>query len=213
MSGLRAESGNRPWAVSVVLSCLLAFGSAAASAASTIVIVGDSLSSGYGLGAAPSWVAILEDHLAQEAYEYAVVNASIAGDTSSGGLSRLPGLLARHQPEIVIIEMGGNDGLRGQPVGLLRENLSRMIELVQASGARALLTGIQIPPNYGPIYTAQFARIYPELAAEHDVALVDFLMDGVALDASRMQADRMHPNAAGQQPMFENVWAVLEELL
>jgi acyl-CoA thioesterase-1 len=199
--------------VSVVLSCLLVLGSAAAGAAPTIVVLGDSLSSGYGLGAAPSWVAILEDRLAEEAYEYTVVNASIAGDTSSGGLSRLPGLLRRHEPAIVIIELGGNDGLRGQPVGLLRENLSRMIELVVASGAKALLTGIQMPPNYGQAYTEQFAAIYRELAEEHDIALVGFLMEGVALNPLRMQPDRVHPNAAGQRPMFENVWPVLEELL
>jgi acyl-CoA thioesterase-1 len=196
-----------------VLSLLLAFGSAAAHSASTILIVGDSLSSGYGLGAAPSWVAILEDRLAQEAYEYTVVNASIPGDTSSGGLSRLPGLLSRHQPEIVIIEIGGNDGLRGQPVGLLRENLSRMIELVLESGATPLLTGIQMPPNYGEAYTAQFAAIYEEVAEEHDVPLVEFLMEGVALDPLRMQPDRVHPNAAGQGPMLDNVWPVLKELL
>jgi acyl-CoA thioesterase-1 len=199
--------------VSVVLSCLLALGSAAACAAQTIVVVGDSLSSGYGLGAAPSWVAILEERLAQEAYEYTVVNASIAGDTSSGGLSRLPGLLSRHQPDIVIIELGGNDGLRGQPVGLLRENLSRMIELVLASGAKALLTGIQMPPNYGRAYTEQFAAVYAALAEEHDIALVEFLMEGVALNPLRMQPDRVHPNAAGQQPMLENVWPVLKDLL
>lgn len=199
--------------MSVVLSCLLLLSSAAASAASTIVVVGDSLSSGYGLGAAPSWVTILEDRLAQEAYEYTVVNASIPGDTSSGGLNRLPGLLNRHQPAIVIIEIGGNDGLRGQPVGLLRENLSRMIELVLASGARPLLTGIQMPPNYGPAYTEQFAAIYGELAEEYEIAIVPFLMEGVALNPTRMQPDRVHPNAAGQQPMLENVWSVLEELL
>jgi acyl-CoA thioesterase-1 len=199
--------------VSVVSSLLLSLGTSAVGAAETIVVVGDSLSSGYGLGAAPSWVTILEDHLAQEAYEYAVVNASIAGDTSSGGLSRLPGLLSRHEPAIVIIELGGNDGLRGQPLSLLRENLSRMIELVLESGARPLLTGIQMPPNYGPSYTEQFASIYSELAEEYDIAWVEFLMADVALDASRMQADRVHPNAAGQRPMFENVWPVLAELL
>jgi len=199
--------------VSVVLSCLLLLGSAAAGAASTIVVVGDSLSSGYGLGAAPSWVAILEDRLAQEAYEYTVVNASVAGDTSSGGLNRLPGLLSRHQPEIVIIEIGGNDGLRGQPVSLLRENLSRMIELVLESGARPLLTGMQMPPNLGRAYTEQFAAIYRELAEEYEIAIVPFLMEGVALNPTRMQPDRVHPNAAGQQPMLENVWPVLEELL
>lgn len=176
-------------------------------------MLGDSLSSGYGLGGAPSWVEILEDHIEREGYEYAVINASIAGDTSSGGLSRLPGLLARHEPAIVIIELGGNDGLRGQSVGLLRQNLTRMLDLTAESGARAVLTGIQIPPNLGPVYTEQFAGVYRELAASHDVAFVDFLMDGVALDDSRMQADRMHPNASGQQPMFDNVWTVLAELL
>lgn len=176
-------------------------------------MLGDSLSSGYGLGGAPSWVEILEDHIEREDYEYAVINASIPGDTSSGGLSRLPGLLERFAPAIVIIELGGNDGLRGQPVSLLRENLARMIELVADSGARAVLTGIQVPPNLGPAYTDRFASVYRDLAATHDIAFVEFLMDGVALDPSRMQADRMHPNARGQQPMFENVWAVLAELM
>jgi acyl-CoA thioesterase-1 len=122
-------------------------------------------------------------------------------------------LLSRHQPEIVIIEIGGNDGLRGQPVSSLRENLSRMIELASESGAKVLLTGIQMPPNLGQAYTRAFAAVYAELAAEHDVAFVEFLMEGVALNPLRMQPDRVHPNAAGQRPMFENVWPVLEELL
>lgn len=185
----------------------------AAGSAQTIIVLGDSLSSGYGLGGSPSWVAILQEHLEREAYEYEVVNASIAGDTSTGALNRLPRLLERHMPDIVIIEIGGNDGLRGQPVGLLRENLAQMIDDVLESGATPLLTGIQIPPNYGPAYTEQFAAVYEDLAASKDVALVDFLMDGVALDPDRMQTDRMHPNAAGQRPMFENVWDVLVELL
>jgi len=116
-------------------------------------------------------------------------------------------------PELIILELGGNDGLRGQPVGLLRDNLARMIALVHEHGALAVLTGIQIPPNYGPAYTEQFAEVYRELAAAHEVAFVEFLMDGVALDPGRMQADRMHPNASGQRPMFENVWGVLAELL
>jgi len=176
-------------------------------------VLGDSLSSGYGLGSAPSWVTILEDHLEQEAYEYDVINASISGDTSTGGLSRLPRLLERYMPAIVVIELGGNDGLRGQPIALLRENLSRMIELVAEHGAKPLLTGIQIPPNLGPGYTAQFADVYHELATQYDVAYVEFLMEGVALDPSRMQADRMHPNGHGQEPMFENVWAVLSGML
>jgi len=180
---------------------------------STIVVVGDSLSAGYGLNGAASWVEMLEAHIGQGAYEYEVVNASISGDTSSSGLNRLPRLLERYMPAIVILELGGNDGLRGLPPALLRENLARMIELVQASGATPLLTGIQMPPSHGPAYAELFAGVYAELAARYEIAFVGFLMEGVALDPSRMQADRMHPNAAGQRPMFENVGAVLEAML
>ena len=199
--------------VSVTLWLMLAAAAPVAGAERTIVVLGDSLSSGYGLGTAPSWVSILAAHLEQEAYEYDVVNASIPGDTSSGGLNRLPGLLARHMPAIVIIELGGNDGLLGQPIDLLRQNLSQMIEMVAAAGAVPLLTGIQMPPNYGPAYTQRFAEVYRELAASHEIAFVDFLMEDVALDPTRMQADRIHPNASGQRPMFENVWSVLAGLL
>jgi len=185
----------------------------ATGAGQKIVVLGDSLSSGYGLGAAPSWVRILEDHLAGEAYGDTVVNASIAGDTTSGALARLPGLLSRHEPDLVIIELGGNDGLRGQPIARLRENLAAIIERVREAGAVPVLTGIQIPPNYGPAYTEQFTSVYPELAARYAIPFVPFLMDGVALNPALMQADRMHPNAAGQRPMFENVWSVLMGLL
>ena len=181
--------------------------------ASTIVVLGDSLSSGYGLDGAPSWVDILADRIEQGAYEYAVVNASISGDTSSSGLSRLPRLLDSHEPSIVIIELGGNDGLRGLPPTLLQENLAQMIELVIARGAVPLLTGIQMPPSHGPAYADRFAAVYTELAAQFGIDFVGFLMENVALEPGRMQADRVHPNAAGQQPMFENVWAVLEEML
>ena len=179
----------------------------------TIVVLGDSLSSGYGLGAEQSWVGLLENQVDGQAYGYAVVNASIAGDTTAGGLARLPGLLEAHSPSIVVIELGGNDGLRGQPVPTLKRNLARMIELAQTSGAEVVLAGIQIPPNYGPAYTEAFASVYGELASEYHVALVEFILEGVALDSSLMQADRIHPNAAGQRPMFENVWNVLSELL
>jgi acyl-CoA thioesterase I len=182
-------------------------------AGETIVVVGDSLSSGYGLGAEQSWVAKLTDRLQTEAYGYEVVNASIAGDTSAGGLARLPRLLERHAPAIVVIELGGNDGLRGQPVQVLRDNLAKMIELSQDRGARVLLAGMQIPPNYGPAYTAAFAKVYPELAARFDVSLIEFLLDGVALEPNLMQLDRIHPNAAGQEIVFENVWRVLADLL
>jgi acyl-CoA thioesterase-1 len=182
-------------------------------AGETIVVVGDSLSSGYGLAAEQSWVAMLEDRLQSEGYGYDVVNASIAGDTSAGGLARLPRLLDTHAPELVIIELGGNDGLRGQPVSSLRSNLARMIELSREHSARVVLAGMQIPPNYGQSYTQALARIYPELAREFDVALVPFLLENVALDPALMQQDGIHPNADGQRRLFENVWDVLAGLL
>ena len=173
-------------------------------------MVGDSLSSGYGLPVEQSWVAALRDRLKAEGYGYEVINASIAGDTSAGGLARLPWLLEQHRPSIVIIELGGNDGLRGQPVASLRANLAAMIELSQKSGATAILTGIQIPPNYGEPYTRALAEVYPNLARTFDVPLVDFLLDGVALDPTRMQSDGIHPNVQGHQVILENVWAVLQ---
>jgi len=179
----------------------------------TIVVVGDSLSSGYGLTAEQSWVAMLSSRLEAEAYGYEVVNASIAGDTSAGGLARLPRLLEAHAPALVVIELGGNDGLRGQPVAALRANLAKMIELSKAHGARVLLAGMQIPPNYGPAYTRELAAVYPELASQFDVALVSFLLDGVALHPELMQHDNIHPNAAGQKIVFANVWPVLADLL
>lgn len=186
---------------------------AAHGAGQTIVVVGDSLSSGYGIAAEQSWVAMLEDRLRSEGYEYRVVNASIAGDTSAGGLARLPRLLEQHDPDILVIELGGNDGLRGQPVAMLRDNLAKMIELGRQSGAEVVLAGIQIPPNYGTKYTEALAAVYPELAEHYGTPLVEFLLDGVALNADLMQPDGIHPNAAGQKVVFANVWRVLGPLL
>jgi acyl-CoA thioesterase-1 len=203
----------RRWVLKFLGLAALLLVNTAGAAAPAIVVLGDSLSSGYGLGGAASWVMLLERRLRDEGYEYAVVNASIAGDTSAGGLSRLPRLLEVHAPEFVVLELGGNDGLRGQPVGALRGNLERMIELIQGSGARVVLAGIQIPPNYGPQYTQQLAAVYPELAQKYDIPLVEFLMDGVALNGNLMQADRIHPNADGQPIMLDNVWAVLSGML
>jgi acyl-CoA thioesterase-1 len=186
---------------------------AAHGAGQTIVVVGDSLSSGYGIAAEQSWVAMLEDRLQSEGYGYQVVNASIAGDTTAGGLARLPRLLDLHDPKLVVIELGGNDGLRGQPVATLRANLKKMIELSQQAGAEVVLAGIQIPPNYGGTYTQALAAVYPELAREHDTALIEFLLADVALHDELMQPDGIHPNAAGQEIVFENVWRVLGPLL
>jgi acyl-CoA thioesterase-1 len=186
---------------------------AAHGAGQTIVVVGDSLSSGYGIAAEQSWVAMLEDRLRAEGYGYKIVNASIAGDTSAGGLARLPRLLEAHDPALVVIELGGNDGLRGQPVAALRNNLARMIELSKESGAEVVLAGIQIPPNYGQTYTQALAAVYPELAERFDAPLVEFILEDVALNKELMQSDGIHPNAAGQEVVFANVWRVLGPLL
>ncbi len=195
--------------VSVVAWC-----AAHGAGAGPIVVLGDSLSSGYGLSRDDqSWVAMLQQRLRGEGYGYEVVNASISGDTTSGGLARLPALLEAHSPSVVILELGGNDGLRGQPVASLRGNLLQMIELVLASGATPVLAGMQIPPNYGPAYAGEFARTYPDLAAQFGIPLVGFLLEDVALNSELMQPDGIHPNAGGNAVMLDNVWPVLAEVL
>lgn len=196
------------------ISCAAAWCLAHGAGAGPIVVLGDSLSSGYGLGRdEESWVAMLQLRLRGEGYGYEVVNASISGDTTSGGLARLPALLETHSPSIVILELGGNDGLRGQPLASLRGNLLQMIELVLASGAMPVLAGMQIPPNYGPAYAGEFARTYPDLAAQYEIPLVGFLLEDVALNAELMQSDGIHPNAGGNAVILDNVWPVLAELL
>jgi acyl-CoA thioesterase-1 len=179
----------------------------------TIIVLGDSLSSGYGLATEQSWVSLLRQRLKSQGYGYDVVNASIAGDTSSGGRARLPGVIQRHLPSIVVIELGGNDGLRGQSTAGLRKNLAAMIELSQAAGARVVLAGMRIPPNYGPEYTKALTSVYTSLADEYHVTLIPFLLQGVALHPDLMQPDGIHPNAEGQAIVFENVWSVLKPLL
>lgn len=179
----------------------------------TIVVLGDSLSAGFGLEMRESWVSLLQQKLSAEGYGYQVVNASISGDTTSGGLARLPRVLQQHRPGIVIVELGGNDGLRGLPVQRLRANLQQMISLASDAGARVVLAGIQIPPNYGLTYARAFAQVYPEVARERDVPLIEFILDDVALDPDLMQADGIHPNAAGQPIILDTVWSVLAELL
>jgi acyl-CoA thioesterase I len=186
---------------------------AAHGAGRTIVVVGDSLSSGYGMAAEQSWVALLKERLASEGYGYEVVNASIAGDTSAGGLARLTRLLERHMPAVVVIELGGNDGLRGQPLDALRANLTRMIEQSQHAGARVALAAIRIPPNYGPAYTKALSGVYPELAQRFGATLVDLALPEVAVKPELMQGDGIHPNAAGQKIVFTNVWRALGPLL
>lgn len=197
----------------VALVALAGGSSRWAAAAPVIAVLGDSLSAGYGLEPDESWVALLETRLADEGYGYRVINASITGDTTAGGLNRLPGVLQRESPQVVIVELGGNDGLRGLPVARMEQNLRGMIELSKSAGARVVLAGIQIPPNYGQGYTQQFKQVFQDLALDAEVVLVDFILDGVALDPELMQLDGIHPNALGQPRILDNVWQAVEPLL
>ncbi|MFC1776214.1 arylesterase [Pseudomonadota bacterium] len=178
-----------------------------------LLILGDSLSAGYGMDREHSWVHLLELRLDQYGHSYRVLNSSISGDTTQGGLARLPRLVDRYQPEIVIIELGGNDGLRGINPDVTRENMTRMIRYSQQSGARVLLAGIKLPPNYGTAYLQQFESIYTDLAAEYDTLLVPFFMDGVVFEPGMLQADGIHPSEKGQPVLLENVWTVLAPAL
>lgn len=188
-------------------------GAVARTAQGTLLIFGDSLSAGYGVQPEQAWASLLQQRLANEGYGQRVVNASVSGETTSGGLSRLPRALAQQHPEVIVLELGANDGLRGLPLPAVRENLGRMIDLARSAGVRILLVGVQLPPNYGPAYTTRFRDMYGELARQSKVALVPFLMEGVALDERLMQADGLHPNAAGQPRLLDNVWPRLKPLL
>ena len=179
----------------------------------TILVLGDSLSAALGIRPEQGWVALLAQRLQAQGYGYQIVNASVSGETTSGGLERLPRALQLHQPGTVILELGANDGLRGLPVSETRENLARMVRLSQAAGARVLLVGMRIPPNYGPRYTEAFARMFPELANQYHLPLVPFLLEKVALDPTRMQQDGMHPNARGEPPVLDTLWPYLKPLL
>ena len=199
-----------------MLFMLFAVGSPRLSAADlrpTLLVVGDSLSASYGIAQEESWVALLGERLRSEGYEYAVVNASITGDTTTGGLRRLPRALQLHRPAIVLIELGGNDGLRGTPIAVMRSNLASMIELSKAAGARVILAGMQIPTNYGGPYTRAFAAVYPALARQYDTGLIAFFLAGIALDPTLFQADGIHPIAAAQKMLVDNVWPALKPRL
>ncbi len=179
-----------------------------------ILVFGDSISAGYGLPRVEQgWVALLQAKLKDQGYGYQVVNASVSGETTAGGLARLPRSLGLHHPAIVILELGGNDGLRALPVAPMRANLTRMAELAAGAGAKVLLLGMRMPPNYGPEYTARFARVYAEVAHDQKLTLVPFLLEDIALSPDLMQADGFHPNQSGQPKLLENVWPALKPLL
>jgi len=204
------ENPMRVWFLSAGLALMCMAQNAAAG---TVLIVGDSISAAFGLGTRQGWVALLEKRLKDQGFTDRVVNASVSGDTSAGGQARLPALLAEHKPEVVILELGGNDGLRGQPPRQLQQNLASMIDSSQAQGAKVLLLGMQLPPNYGVRYTQAFSQVYSELASEKKVALVPFFLDGVGGHPELMQADGLHPAAAAQGKLLENVWPTLKPLL
>jgi acyl-CoA thioesterase I len=185
----------------------------AAPAPRTIVVLGDSLSAGYGIKVQEGWVALLEKRLASEGYGYGVVNASVSGETTQGGLARLTRVLESHKPAIVIVELGGNDGLRGLPLGASRENLRQIVERSQAAKARVVLVGMVIPPNYGARYGQEFRDMFAALAAKYPVGFVPFFLDQVALKPDLMQADGLHPNALGQPQLLQNLWPKLKPLL
>jgi acyl-CoA thioesterase-1 len=171
-----------------------------------ILVLGDSLSAEYGLARGTGWVHLLEQQLEKEKSPWTVFNASISGETSSGGISRLPSLLTQKQPGIVMIELGANDALRGLPIAQTEANLRKMIQMSKKSGARVLLFGIQIPTNYGQSYTTQFKKLYQQLANEEQIELLPFFLEGVATKPELFQADRLHPNVKAQSILFKNVW-------
>jgi acyl-CoA thioesterase I len=197
-------------ALATVLSCSLVV---AAQLAPTILVLGDSISAGYGLPPESGWTTLLQQRLAAQHYAYRVVNASISGDTTAGGLARLDPLLAQLRPAITIIELGGNDGLRGGSLDAMHANLDAMVVAAQKIGSRVLLVGMQLPPNYGPTYVRSFSAIYAEIAKARHAALVPFLFEGFADDSTLFQPDRIHPLAAAQPKLLDNVWPELKPLL
>jgi len=204
------ENPMRMWLRGGVLAAMLW---AQGALAGTALVVGDSISAAFGLETSQGWVHLLQQRLDDGEHDYRVVNASISGDTSAGGLARLPALLREHEPDIVIIELGGNDGLRGQPPAQLKRNLAAMVEMSQEADARVLILGMLMPPNLGKRYTEAFAKVFPEVASEHNVPLVPFLLEGVAGVPSMMQSDQVHPTAEAQSKLLDNVWSALNPLL
>ncbi len=194
-------------------SGLVFFVTCAYSASKTVLVLGDSLSAEYGIARGSGWVALLEKRLKQENIPASIINASISGETTSGGKTRLPTLLKKYNPDVVVIELGGNDGLRGLPLASTKANLRDMIAASRKANADVLLVGMRIPPNYGREYTEKFYGMYPNLAREYKAALTPFLLEGIADDKSQMQADRIHPRAEAQPKIMDKVWTQLKGFL
>ena len=198
-----------------VLCTLLFLGASASaySAPKTVLVVGDSLSAEYGLTRGSGWVALLEQRLKAQKIDARIVNASISGETTSGGRTRLPALLQQHKPNLVVLELGANDGLRGLPVPAAEDNLRTMIALAQKNQAKVLLVGMRMPPNYGRAYTERFAGMYKELSSQLKVPLVPFMLDGVAQEPANFQADRLHPLATAHPTILNNIWPQFAPLI
>ena len=198
---------------SIALSALLLIALPVLANQNTVLVLGDSLSAAYGVPSETAWVELLRDRIESQDLDWTVVNASIGGETTDGGLRRLPGLLETHDPTIVIIELGGNDGLRGFPPNVIESNLANMIEQVRDTGATPLLVGMQIPPNYGQRYTTMFADIFPTLSDRYNTVLVPFFLDGIYDQDGLMQGDGIHPTEEAQPRLLDNIWPKLEPLL
>ena len=206
MVGLAVVAGARP-----VVAATPSVATGTASPA--LVVLGDSLSAGYGIRIEEGWVELLSRRLQREGYGYRVVNASVSGETTAGGLARAAHVFATHHPAVVVVELGANDGLRGLPVAEMRHNLVAIIAAARTAGARVLLVGTRIPSNYGPVYTEDYYVSFATVAHQTRIALVPFLLEGIALDERNFQADRLHPTAAVQPKLLDTVWAGLHPLL
>jgi len=197
----------------LLLVCLVVTGFVRADADYTLMVYGDSLSAAYGIEESEGWVELLSQKLANENFPYKVINGSVSGETTTGGLSRMPAMLNTYQPDLIILELGGNDGLRGIPLRNIRENLVAMVSLAQKSGAEVILAGIQIPPNYGSRYTEPFFAQFADIAVALNLPLVPFLIDGIPQQPQLMQNDGIHPKAEAQGMILDNVWPVLARRL
>jgi acyl-CoA thioesterase-1 len=203
----------KKWTLGAVAAGALAASGSAYSAPKTVLVLGDSLSAEYGLTRGSGWVALLEGRLKANGVDARIVNASISGETTSGGRTRLPALLSQHKPNVVVVELGANDGLRGLPVPAATDNLRTMIAQAQAARAKVLLVGMRIPPNYGRNYTDSFAGMYTTLSTQFKLPLVPFMLEGVALEPANFQADRLHPLASAHPTILNNIWPQLAPLL
>jgi len=179
----------------------------------TVLIFGDSLSAGYGIEVDQSWAALLQARLNEQGYEHRVINASISGETTEGGATRIESALTNFSPELIILELGGNDGLRGFPVARMRNNLEKIVLRAKASGAAVVLLGIRIPTNYGPRYSAEFEGVFRQVSESHNVQWIEFFMDGIALNEDLLQDDRIHPNASAQPRLLDNAWPIISATL